>query len=188
MSANASVCTNNGVTTDFAVFNRCNSAFQNDCNGFPASSTLALCDNDQVVTYSWLAEKGVDYYIHIRADDVTNFTLTVTGISVRDDGPCQSEVPSDAPSLVPSLSPSSLPNDAPSLLPSSSPSSLPTDTPSLLPSTQQPVPAVTNGDANAGAAVRAVTNDGNKSPLSWLTTGAIISSTTGILLGVIDIQ
>ena len=52
---------------------------------------------------------------------------------------CQSDLvitqsPSDAPSIVPSLSPFSIPSSAPSIVPSLSPSPIPSDAPSMAPS------------------------------------------------------
>jgi hypothetical protein len=77
-TATASVCTNNGELTDFGVLNLCNSQ---NCNGFPAASAVKLCSANEALTYSWMAEKDVPYYVHVRADMVTNFTITVIGIA-----------------------------------------------------------------------------------------------------------
>ena len=78
-TATASVCSNNGVVTDFAILEKCNSNARGDCNGFP-NTELALCENNEFVTYSWDATNGVEYFVHVRADEVSNFTLVVSGV------------------------------------------------------------------------------------------------------------
>ena len=32
------------------------------------------------MTYSWDATNGVEYFVHVRADEVSNFTLVVSGV------------------------------------------------------------------------------------------------------------
>lgn len=94
--ATASVCSNNGVVTDFGLLNKCNSNAKDDCNGYP-DSELALCDNNEAVTYSWRAEDGVDYFVHIRADGVSEFTLVVTGVMEEpEEAPSGGPVPNSA--------------------------------------------------------------------------------------------
>jgi hypothetical protein len=87
-TATASVCTNNGELTDFGLFNLCNSQI---CNGFPPISAVKLCSENEALTYSWMADKDVPYYIHVRADMVTEFTITVTGIAEEPEEAAENE-------------------------------------------------------------------------------------------------
>ena len=83
------VCTNNGKLTDFGVFNACNTQ---NCLGFPPQQQeVAACDAGQSNQYSFLAEEGETYYVHVRSDvlfegegtDVSLFACYGSGIIVR---------------------------------------------------------------------------------------------------------
>jgi hypothetical protein len=84
------VCTNNERLTDFGVFAVCNTQ---QCTGAPDQQTEpANCDDDDANIFTFDADLGEDYFVHVRADlepDGSNFTIWYTE-------------PSDAPTMVPS--------------------------------------------------------------------------------------
>jgi hypothetical protein len=67
------LCTNNGLITDFGVFNLCNSK---DCKGFPAVNTgeIYACAQNQTLDYTFVAQEDEWYYVHVRSDigDINN--------------------------------------------------------------------------------------------------------------------
>jgi len=90
------VCTNNEKITDYGVFNTCNSQ---QCTGAPPQlAEPKNCQMDESNTFSFFAEKGEDYFVHIRSDTLdpegSNFTVWYT-----EDEP---DIPSSAPSIAPS--------------------------------------------------------------------------------------
>jgi hypothetical protein len=84
------VCTNNERLTDFGIFDICNTQ---QCTGAPDQQTEpANCEDDDAHTYTFDAELGEDYFVHVRADlepDGSNFTIWYTE-------------PSDSPTMAPS--------------------------------------------------------------------------------------
>jgi hypothetical protein len=74
------VCTNNEKITDFGIFNVCNTQ---QCEGAPPQLTEpANCDEDDANTYSFVADLGEAYYVHVRSDTLdpegSNFTIWYT--------------------------------------------------------------------------------------------------------------
>lgn len=67
------VCTNNGKTTDFGVFNLCNSQ---TCQGYPAVNTGLIydCAEGNTLDYGFVAQENEWYYVHVRSDigDINN--------------------------------------------------------------------------------------------------------------------
>lgn len=60
------VCTKNEKLTDFGVFRACNTQ---NCLGFPPQQReIADCDAGQSNEYTFLANEGESYYIHVRSD------------------------------------------------------------------------------------------------------------------------
>lgn len=61
------LCTNNGIITDFGVFNLCNSQ---DCKGFPPVNTGEIfdCAQNSTLDYTFVAEEDEWYYVHVRSD------------------------------------------------------------------------------------------------------------------------
>jgi hypothetical protein len=72
-----SVCTNNDIITDYGVFPECNSQV---CVGAP-KQTMApdKCEDGEAKEFTWMAEDGEQYYVHVRSDVTsgvgTNFTI-----------------------------------------------------------------------------------------------------------------
>ena len=62
------VCTNNDKITDFGIFNTCNT--QNCLRAPPQQLTATDCNGEESNTYSFLAENGESYYVHVRSDVV----------------------------------------------------------------------------------------------------------------------
>lgn len=90
------VCTNNDKLTDYGVFTQCNTQ---KCEGFPPQQTnITNCDDDEANTYSFMAENGESYYVHVRSDTLdpegTNFTIWYTEPS---DEPSSAPVEDSAP-------------------------------------------------------------------------------------------
>jgi hypothetical protein len=84
------VCTNNDKVTDYGIFRQCNTQ---DCEGAPPQQTNTTnCDDDEANTYSFFADDGETFYVHIRSDTLdpegTNVTVWYTE-------------PSDQPSAAP---------------------------------------------------------------------------------------
>jgi len=104
------VCTNNDKITDFGIFNTCNTQ---NCLGAPPQQLQATdCNGEESNTYSFLAENGESYYVHVRSDVVfegvgSNFTIWYTEPTdeptstpvVSDDEPESVESPSSSSSL-----------------------------------------------------------------------------------------
>lgn len=72
-----SVCTNNDIITDFGVFPECNSQV---CVGAPPQTMAPdKCEDGEAKEYTWMAEDGEQYYVHVRSDVTsgvgTNFTI-----------------------------------------------------------------------------------------------------------------
>jgi hypothetical protein len=61
------LCTNNGIVTDFGVFNLCNSQ---DCKGFPSVNTgeIYSCAQNETLDYTFVATEDEWYYVHVRSD------------------------------------------------------------------------------------------------------------------------
>lgn len=90
-NATVYVCTNNDKITDYGVFQQCNTQ---KCEGSPDQlAEAANCDDDEANTYTFFAENGESYYVHVRSDTLdpegSNFTIWYTE-------------PSDAPTMAPS--------------------------------------------------------------------------------------
>jgi hypothetical protein len=66
LEVTVSVCNNNEAVTDFGVFFNCNDQL---CLGNPEQQdVLSNCADGDAVTYTFLAEVGENYYVHVRAD------------------------------------------------------------------------------------------------------------------------
>lgn len=86
------VCTNNDKLTDYGIFRQCNTQ---DCEGFPPQQTNTTnCEADEANTYSFMANDGETYYVHIRSD-VTEEDPEGTNVTVWYTEP--SDEPSSAP-------------------------------------------------------------------------------------------
>ena len=60
------VCSNNYQITDFGIFRACNTQ---NCLGAPTQQMMiAACDAEEQNEYSFLAEDGASYYVHVRSD------------------------------------------------------------------------------------------------------------------------
>jgi len=75
------VCTNNEKLTDFGVFQACNT--QNCLGAPPQQQAISNCDVEESNEYSFIANDGESYYIHVRSDvlfegEGSNFTLWYT--------------------------------------------------------------------------------------------------------------
>ncbi|KAG7358386.1 hypothetical protein IV203_014974 [Nitzschia inconspicua] len=84
------VCTNNEKITDFGVFLTCNTQ---RCVGAPDQlSEPANCDDGDGHSFTFDAELGEDYFVHVRSDTLdpegSNFTIWYTE-------------PTDSPTMVP---------------------------------------------------------------------------------------
>ena len=82
------VCTNNKKITDYGVFHTCNSQ---QCTGAPPQlSEPKNCQLNESNTFSFFAEKGEDYFVHIRSDTLdpegSNFTVWYTQDEPTGDG------------------------------------------------------------------------------------------------------
>ena len=64
--ATINVCTNNDKKTDFGVFRFCNT--QNCLGAPPQQMDAADCNSGESNEYSFLAEEGESYYVHVRSD------------------------------------------------------------------------------------------------------------------------
>jgi len=60
------LCTNNDKLTDFGVFRTCNT--QNCLGAPPQQFGASDCDALESNEYSFLAENGESYYVHVRSD------------------------------------------------------------------------------------------------------------------------
>ena len=74
------VCTNNEKITDYGVFHTCNSQ---QCTGAPPQlEEPKNCQMNESNTFTFFAEKGEDYFVHIRSDTLdpegSNFTVWYT--------------------------------------------------------------------------------------------------------------
>jgi len=75
------VCTKNEKLTDFGVFRACNTQ---NCLGFPPQQReIADCDAGQSNEYTFFANEGESYYIHVRSDvffegEGSDFTIWYT--------------------------------------------------------------------------------------------------------------
>lgn len=79
--ATINLCTNNEKLTDFGVFRACNT--QNCLGAPPQQRVLSNCDAEESNEYTFLANDGESYYIHVRSDVVfegegSNFTIWYT--------------------------------------------------------------------------------------------------------------
>jgi hypothetical protein len=88
------VCTNNGKTTDYGVFTQCNTQ---NCLGYPPQLTEpADCEDNEANIYSFMADLGERYFVHVRSDTLdpegSNFTIWY-------------EEPTEAPTVTPSSAP-----------------------------------------------------------------------------------
>jgi hypothetical protein len=64
-----SVCTNNNIIAQFGVFDQCNGNNANACHGFsPQTTEPQNCEEGEAVDYSWIAEDGESYYVHVRSN------------------------------------------------------------------------------------------------------------------------
>jgi len=75
------LCTNNDKLTDFGVFRTCNT--QNCLGAPPQQFGASDCDAQESNEYSFLAENGESYYVHVRSDVLfegvgSNFTIWYT--------------------------------------------------------------------------------------------------------------
>lgn len=60
------VCSNNDKLTDFGIFNACNTQ---NCLGFPPQQKVVSdCAADESNKYTFVAEGGENYYVHVRSD------------------------------------------------------------------------------------------------------------------------
>lgn len=89
------VCTNNDIITDFGIFLECNTQ---KCLGAPAQTfEPADCALGESVSYSFLAERDIQYFVHVRSDVIdgmgSNFTIVYEDSSL--DGPIDEPDPSD---------------------------------------------------------------------------------------------
>mmetsp|Transcript_14479 Transcript_14479/g.23496 ORF Transcript_14479/g.23496 Transcript_14479/m.23496 type:complete len:232 (+) Transcript_14479:53-748(+) len=87
------VCTNNEKITDYGVFHTCNTQ---QCVGAPPQQVEpANCDTGDANIFSFEAELGEDYFVHVRSDTLdpegSNFTIWYTE-------------PTDEPTMAPSES------------------------------------------------------------------------------------
>lgn len=78
------VCTNNEIITDYGIILECNTQ---KCLGAPPQTfEPANCDLGESVDYSWVAEKNVQYFVHVRSDVIdgvgSNFTIVYEDDSV----------------------------------------------------------------------------------------------------------
>jgi hypothetical protein len=90
-NATVYVCTNNDKITDYGVFSVCNTQ---RCEGAPDQLTEpANCADDEANIFTFFAEDGEDYFVHVRSDTLdpegSNFTIWYTE-------------PSDEPTMAPS--------------------------------------------------------------------------------------
>jgi hypothetical protein len=74
----SSVCTTNGVLTRYSIITTCNTP-EGSCLGFPTEFSMANCEDNESIDYSWESTTGVDYFIQIRSDlaERANFNVTV---------------------------------------------------------------------------------------------------------------
>jgi hypothetical protein len=74
----SSVCTTNGVLARYSIITKCNTP-EGSCLGFPTQFSVANCEDNESIDYSWESKSGVDYYIQIRSElaERTNFNVTV---------------------------------------------------------------------------------------------------------------
>ncbi len=89
------VCTNNEVITDFGIILQCNTQ---KCLGAPEQAfEPANCDEEQFVSFSWMAETNIQYFIHVRSDVFdgigSNFTIVYEDESL--DGTLSPDVETD---------------------------------------------------------------------------------------------
>jgi hypothetical protein len=75
----SSVCTTNGVLTRYSIITECTNTPEGTCLGFPIEFSVAKCEDDESIDYSWESKSGVGYYIQIRSElaERTNFSVTV---------------------------------------------------------------------------------------------------------------
>ena len=71
-------------------------------NPYPPPWSCPHSTSYDIQAYTWFAGESVDYYIHVRSDGISNFTLTARG-GVTNDITCE-------PSLMPSIAPTTTPD------------------------------------------------------------------------------
>lgn len=80
-NATIGMCTNNEKLTDFGIFRACNT--QNCLGGPQQQRELSKCDAEESNEFTFLANDGESYYVHVRSDvyfegEGSNFTIWYT--------------------------------------------------------------------------------------------------------------
>jgi len=107
------ICTNNEKLTDFGVFKACNTQ---NCLGAPEQQRdISNCEAEESNQYSFLANEGEGYYVHVRSDvlfegEGSNFTIWYTEPTDEPTPvPINEELELNEPMLIASVSNSSEP-------------------------------------------------------------------------------